>query len=61
MPIMINELFSKTFLELLTLKINFDFDDEVGHLIVPGVSEKDQSIIEYNGYVFKNFSKKDSW
>ena len=57
MPKIINELFSKTFLELLTLKINFAFDDGVGYLIVLGASEKDNSIIEYNGYVFKNFSK----
>lgn len=60
MPKLINELFSKTFLELLTLKINFDLDDEINHLIVLGASEKDDSIIEYNGYVFKNFSKTNS-
>jgi hypothetical protein len=60
MPKMINELFSNTFLEILTLKINFDLGDEIGHLIVLGASEKDNSIIEYNGYVFKNFIKINS-
>ena len=60
MPKTKNELFSKTFLELLTLKIDFCLDDEVGHLIVLGASEKDNSIIEYNGYVFKNFREINS-
>ncbi|MCF6129072.1 hypothetical protein L1S35_05255 [Flavobacterium sp. AS60] len=60
MPKMLNEIMTKTFSELFTLKINFDFHDDIGYMVVIGASQEDNSIIEYNGYVFKNFSKINS-
>ncbi|MGN7811743.1 hypothetical protein [Flavobacterium sp. 22076] len=60
MPKMLDELITKTFPELLTLKINFGFHDDIGHMLVIGASEEGNSIIEYNGYVFKNFRKMNS-
>lgn len=57
MPKMMNELLTKTFSELLTLKLNFDLHPEFSHLVVIGASEQDNSITEYNGYEFKNFNK----
>ena len=60
MPEMLDELMTKTFLELLTLKINFGFHDDIGYMVVIGATEENNSILEYNGYTFKNFNKINS-
>lgn len=56
-PKKISELMSKTFSEILTQKINFELDAEIDYLIVLGASEKDNSLIEFNGYQFKDFNQ----
>ena len=56
MPKKISELLLKTFSEILSQKINFELDAEIDYLIVLGTSEKDNSLIEFNGYQFKDFN-----
>jgi len=60
MPKMLDELMTKTFTELLNLKIDFGFHDDIGYMVVIGATDEDNSIIEHNGYVFKNFRKINS-
>jgi hypothetical protein len=58
-PEVVNQLKGKTFTELWQLDVKNEIHIEYDFPIIIGATEKDNSIVSYNGWIFKNFVKVD--